>query len=71
VQAAISALNYFNGLPELPRAYFISPARNANMLDFLQYTFGFQVCINRFLFGVNFHVKIGLVLSVILMFSGS
>ncbi|KAK2459182.1 callose synthase [Trifolium repens] len=42
VQAAISALNYFNGLPELPRAYFISPARNANMLDFLQYTFGFQ-----------------------------
>ncbi|WJX15530.1 Callose synthase 9 [Trifolium repens] len=42
VQAAISALNYFNGLPELPRAYFISPARNASMLDFLQYTFGFQ-----------------------------
>ncbi|XP_045815434.1 callose synthase 9 [Trifolium pratense] len=42
VQAAVSALNYFNGLPELPRAYFISPTRNANMLDFLQYTFGFQ-----------------------------
>ncbi|WJX21768.1 Callose synthase 9 [Trifolium repens] len=42
VQAAISSLNYFNGLPELPRAYFISPTRNANMLDFLQYTFGFQ-----------------------------
>ncbi|CAI8597527.1 unnamed protein product [Vicia faba] len=42
VQAAISALKYFNGLPELPRAYFIPPTRNANMLDFLQYTFGFQ-----------------------------
>ncbi|KAL5069020.1 hypothetical protein RYX36_019907 [Vicia faba] len=36
VQAAISALKYFNGLPELPRAYFIPPTRNANMLDFLQ-----------------------------------
>ncbi|CAK8574407.1 unnamed protein product [Lathyrus sativus] len=42
VQAAVSALNYFNGLPELPRAYFIPPTRNANMLDYLQYTFGFQ-----------------------------
>lgn len=42
VQAAVSALKYFSGLPELPRAYFISPTRNANMLDFLQYTFGFQ-----------------------------
>lgn len=42
VQAAVSALKYFSGLPELPRDYFISPTRNANMLDFLQYTFGFQ-----------------------------
>ncbi|CAL5210331.1 unnamed protein product [Lathyrus oleraceus] len=42
VQAAVSSLKYFNGLPELPRAYFIPPTRNANMLDFLQYTFGFQ-----------------------------
>ncbi|CAL0316284.1 unnamed protein product [Lupinus luteus] len=42
VQAAVSALKYFNGLPELPRDYFISPTRNPDMLDFLQYTFGFQ-----------------------------
>ncbi|OIW12800.1 hypothetical protein TanjilG_24733 [Lupinus angustifolius] len=42
VQAAVSALKYFNGLPELPRGYFISPTRNPDMLDFLQYTFGFQ-----------------------------
>lgn len=48
VQAAVSALKYFSGLPELPRDYFISPTRNANMLDFLQYTFGFQVSILGF-----------------------
>ncbi|KAK7343239.1 hypothetical protein VNO77_11833 [Canavalia gladiata] len=42
VQAAVSALKYFSGLPELPRGYFIPPSRNANMFDFLQYTFGFQ-----------------------------
>ncbi|CAL0300447.1 unnamed protein product [Lupinus luteus] len=42
VQAAVSALKYFSGLPELPTGYFISPTRNHDMLDFLQYTFGFQ-----------------------------
>ncbi|KAJ1385823.1 callose synthase 9-like [Sesbania bispinosa] len=42
VQAAVSALKYFSGLPELPRGFFISSTRNANMLDFLHYTFGFQ-----------------------------
>ncbi|KAH1140700.1 hypothetical protein AAZX31_10G279900 [Glycine max] len=42
VQAAVSALKYFNGLPELPRGYFIQPTRNATMFDFLQCTFGFQ-----------------------------
>ncbi|KAH1192263.1 Callose synthase 9 [Glycine max] len=42
VQAAVSALKYFNGLPELPRGYFLQPTRNANMFDFLQCTFGFQ-----------------------------
>ncbi|XP_057422591.1 callose synthase 9 [Lotus japonicus] len=42
VQAAVSALKYFIGLPELPGGYFISSTRDANMLDFLQYTFGFQ-----------------------------
>ncbi|XP_020235310.1 callose synthase 9 [Cajanus cajan] len=42
VQAAVSALKYFSGLPELPRGYFIPPTRNANMFDFLQCTFGFQ-----------------------------
>ncbi|KAL2328441.1 hypothetical protein Fmac_021868 [Flemingia macrophylla] len=33
VQAAVSALKYFSGLPELPRGYFIPPTRNANILD--------------------------------------
>ncbi|KHN27106.1 Callose synthase 9 [Glycine soja] len=50
VQAAVSALKYFNGLPELPRGYFLQPTRNANMFDFLQCTFGFQSCgsaVNR------------------------
>ncbi|WJX21764.1 Callose synthase 9 [Trifolium repens] len=42
VQAAVSALKYFSALPKLPNAYFISPTRNANIFDFLQYTFGFQ-----------------------------
>ncbi|KAF1878778.1 hypothetical protein Lal_00047450 [Lupinus albus] len=42
VQAAVSALKYFSGLPELPTGYFISHTRNCDMLDFLQYTFGFQ-----------------------------
>ncbi|KAL4289406.1 hypothetical protein AHAS_Ahas19G0383000 [Arachis hypogaea] len=42
VQAAVSALRYFSGLPELPREAFTSSTRNADMLDFLQYTFGFQ-----------------------------
>ncbi|CAJ1977780.1 unnamed protein product [Sphenostylis stenocarpa] len=42
VQAAVSALKYFNGLPELPRGDFIPPSRNNNLFDFLQYTFGFQ-----------------------------
>lgn len=48
MQAAVSALKYFIGLPELPGGYFISSTRDANMLDFLQYTFGFQVCIQDF-----------------------
>ncbi|MED6111743.1 Callose synthase 9, partial [Stylosanthes scabra] len=42
VQAAVSALSYFAGLPELPREAFTSSTRNPDMLDFLQYTFGFQ-----------------------------
>ncbi|KAL2323845.1 hypothetical protein Fmac_022903 [Flemingia macrophylla] len=42
VQAAVSALKYFSGLPELPRGNFIPPTRNASMFDFLQYTFRFQ-----------------------------
>ncbi|XP_020223985.1 callose synthase 9-like [Cajanus cajan] len=48
VQAAVSALKYYSGLPELPRGYFIPPTRNANMFDFLQCTFGFQVYIQGF-----------------------
>ena len=45
VQAAMSALKYFSGLPELPRGYFIPSSRNTNVSDFLQCIFGFQVCI--------------------------
>ncbi|ESW14638.1 hypothetical protein PHAVU_007G004900 [Phaseolus vulgaris] len=42
VQAAVSALKYFDGLPELPRGYFIPPSRSTNVFDFLQCIFGFQ-----------------------------
>ncbi|QCE05705.1 callose synthase [Vigna unguiculata] len=42
VQAAMSALKYFSGLPELPRGYFIPSSRNTNVFDFLQCIFGFQ-----------------------------
>ncbi|KAF7837120.1 callose synthase 9 [Senna tora] len=42
VQAAVAALKYFHGLPELPQGYPIPPARDADMLDFLQCIFGFQ-----------------------------
>lgn len=43
VRAAISALQYFRGLPRLPTSVTIPEARNADMMDFLQYVFGFQV----------------------------
>ncbi|KAK7358028.1 hypothetical protein VNO80_17327 [Phaseolus coccineus] len=42
VQAAVSALKYFDGLPELPRGFFIPPSRSTNVFDFLQCIFGFQ-----------------------------
>lgn len=46
VKAAVSALNYFRGLPRLPAdlpADFSVPAtRSPDMLDFLHYVFGFQ-----------------------------
>lgn len=46
VQAAILALMYHRDLPKLPPdADFSIPAtRKADMLDFLHYIFGFQVC---------------------------
>lgn len=50
VKAAVSALKYFSGLPELPHDFSIPASRNADMLDFLQYVFGFQkdnVCNQR------------------------
>lgn len=43
--ASVSALKYFRGLPKLPENLPIPAKRNADMLDFLQYVFGFQVCI--------------------------
>ncbi|KAJ0249614.1 Callose synthase 9 [Hirschfeldia incana] len=42
VQAAVAALKYFRGLPKLPANFPIPAARNADMLDFLHYIFGFQ-----------------------------
>ncbi|KAG5517650.1 hypothetical protein RHGRI_038144 [Rhododendron griersonianum] len=45
VQASVSALKYFRGLPKLPENLPVPAKRNADMLDFLQYVFGFQVCI--------------------------
>ncbi|XP_073112798.1 callose synthase 9 isoform X2 [Elaeis guineensis] len=50
VKAAVSALKYFSELPELPHDFYIPASRNADMLDFLQYVFGFQkdnVCNQR------------------------
>lgn len=43
VQAAILALNYHSGLPKLPPDFPIPVTRKADVLDFLQYIFGFQV----------------------------
>ncbi|XP_048605441.1 callose synthase 9 [Brassica napus] len=42
VKAAVAALKYFRGLPKLPDNFPIPATRNADMLDFLQYIFGFQ-----------------------------
>eukprot|EP00268_Persea_americana_P015686 TRINITY_DN1734_c0_g1_i2.p1 TRINITY_DN1734_c0_g1~~TRINITY_DN1734_c0_g1_i2.p1 ORF type:complete len:1912 (-),score=285.97 TRINITY_DN1734_c0_g1_i2:1152-6887(-) len=42
VRAAVSAIKYFSGLPELPSSFSVPSARNADMLDFLHYVFGFQ-----------------------------
>nr|VDD53177.1 unnamed protein product [Brassica oleracea] len=42
VQAAVTALKYFPGLLKLPAEFPIPATRNADMLDFLHYIFGFQ-----------------------------
>lgn len=42
VQAAVSALKYFSGLPNLPSSFPVPPTRDSDMLDFLQFIFGFQ-----------------------------
>uniref|UniRef100_A0A2P2MBM2 1,3-beta-glucan synthase component FKS1-like domain-containing protein n=1 Tax=Rhizophora mucronata TaxID=61149 RepID=A0A2P2MBM2_RHIMU len=42
VQAAVSALKYFHGLPNLPEDFPVPATRSADMLDFLQFVFGFQ-----------------------------
>ncbi|KAJ9153386.1 hypothetical protein P3X46_026831 [Hevea brasiliensis] len=42
VQAAAKALKYFPGLPNLPVDFPVPATRNADMLDFLQFVFGFQ-----------------------------
>ncbi|KAI3996912.1 hypothetical protein MKX01_021188, partial [Papaver californicum] len=42
VRAAVSAIGYFRGLPKLPEDYSTPGTRNTDMLDFLNYVFGFQ-----------------------------
>ncbi|XP_050219480.1 callose synthase 9 [Mercurialis annua] len=42
VQAAVSALQYFSGLPKLPADFSFPATRNADILDFLHCVFGFQ-----------------------------
>ncbi|GAV74732.1 Glucan_synthase domain-containing protein/FKS1_dom1 domain-containing protein [Cephalotus follicularis] len=42
VQAAVSVLKYFRGLPKLPDDFLVPATRDADMFDFLQYVFGFQ-----------------------------
>ncbi|XVE78801.1 hypothetical protein DITRI_Ditri14bG0007100 [Diplodiscus trichospermus] len=42
VRAAVSALKYFRGLPKLPGDFAVPDTRNADLLDFLHYVFGFQ-----------------------------
>lgn len=42
VQAAVSAVKYFRGLPKLPDNFPIPASRNADIFDFLHYVFGFQ-----------------------------
>uniref|UniRef100_A0AAU6MUB7 1,3-beta-glucan synthase n=1 Tax=Paeonia lactiflora TaxID=35924 RepID=A0AAU6MUB7_PAELC len=42
VRAAVSALKYFRGLPKLPEEFSVPATRDADMLDFLHYVFGFQ-----------------------------
>lgn len=42
VRASVSAIKYFRGLPKLPGSFPIPTTRNADILDFLQYVFGFQ-----------------------------
>ena len=44
VRAAATALKYFQGLPQLPVDFPIPASRSPDMLDFLHYIFGFQVC---------------------------
>ena len=43
VRAAISSLKYYRGLPKLPSDFRSSSTRRADLLDFLQFVFGFQV----------------------------
>ncbi|KAM7502791.1 hypothetical protein LguiB_001695 [Lonicera macranthoides] len=42
VRASISAVRYFRGLPKLPGNFPIPATRNADILDFLHFVFGFQ-----------------------------
>lgn len=44
VRGAISALKYYRGLPKLPSEFYVPSTRSADVLDFLRFVFGFQVC---------------------------
>uniref|UniRef100_A0A1D1Z005 1,3-beta-glucan synthase n=1 Tax=Anthurium amnicola TaxID=1678845 RepID=A0A1D1Z005_9ARAE len=42
VRAAISSVKYYRGLPRLPSEFSVPSTRNADILDFLHFVFGFQ-----------------------------
>ncbi|XP_049931225.1 callose synthase 9-like [Nymphaea colorata] len=55
VKAAISALRYHSGLPKLPNTFSVPATRTADVLDFLQYVFGFQVGPDEILSSLEFY----------------
>lgn len=44
VRAAVSALKHYRSLPKLPSDFSIPETSSPDLMDFLHYVFGFQVC---------------------------